>query len=75
VSTITTQATIMADRLRGRGERMISNQLNNDIARAFLLKHPEIAFDFNARLVTQLREQGIWPSRYTDPQDFETPAP
>jgi hypothetical protein len=34
------------------------------VARAFLLKDPEmrrLALDFNARLMTDLREAGLWP--------------
>lgn len=51
--------------LRDVGESRATAILNDRISRAFLLDGDarELALDFNARLVTELREQRIWPRR------------
>jgi hypothetical protein len=50
--------------------------IRDRIARAYL-QHGvalELALDYNAHLITELREQGIWPARYADPDDFQPAA-
>lgn len=50
-------------RLRGVGEQRVSATVSDRISRAFLFEGAarEVALDFNARLVTELRERRIWP--------------
>ena len=50
-----------------RTEAQVTAAVTDRVARAFLIADPEMrtmALDFNARLVTELRLSGIWPSRY-----------
>jgi hypothetical protein len=48
------------------GEARITAAVSDRIARAHLLDGDAylLALDWNARLVTTLRTQGIWPKRY-----------
>jgi hypothetical protein len=56
----------MVERFAGLGEAQISAAMSDRIARAFLLDDDvrPMALDFNARLVTMLREAAVWPARY-----------
>lgn len=57
-------------RLRDVGEQRITATLNDRISRAYLLDGAarEVAMDFNARLVSELRDRRIWPARGCPPQ-------
>lgn len=50
-------------RLRGVGEQRVTATLSDRISRAYLLDGDarEVAMDFNARLVTELRLRQVWP--------------
>jgi len=57
---------VVVDQYVGRTEAQVSAAVCDRVARAFLMEGDArlMAFDFNARLVTELRLSGIWPSRY-----------
>lgn len=54
--------------LEHEGETRTTAIISDRIARAFLFSGSprELALDYNARLVTELRRLGIWPARYAD---------
>lgn len=54
--------------LAGQPEARVTAIVSDKISRGFLLDGVprELALDFNARLVTELRVLEIWPARYRD---------
>lgn len=74
MATIENQAAMLADSWAGKTEPAISALIGDRIARAGLLNRGALALalDFNARLVTELRERGIWPARYQPPEGIQT---
>lgn len=60
----------MVARFAGESEQRVTAMVADRIARAYLLEGEArmMAFEFNARLVTELRRGGIWPDQYAEPR-------